>query len=98
MDWNLIRTFLAVVDQGSLSGSSEKLGISQPTVGRHINELEASLGLTLFVRGRSGMALSEAGLSLIDDARAMAIDAERFALKAAGSTDTIKGTIRITAS
>jgi len=98
MDWNLIRTFLAVVDEGSLSGGSEKLSISQPTVGRHINELESSLGLTLFVRGRSGMALSEAGLRLIDDARAMSQQAERLALKAAGSTDNIKGTIRITAS
>lgn len=98
MDWNLIRTFLAVVDQGSLSGGSEQLGISQPTVGRHINELESSLDLTLFVRGRSGMALSEAGLRLIDDARAMSREAEQFALKAAGSTNTIKGTIRITAS
>lgn len=98
MDWNLIRTFLAVVDEGSLSGGSEKLGISQPTVGRHINELESSLGLTLFVRGRSGMALSEAGLRLIDDARAMAREAEKFALKAAGSSDNIKGNIRITAS
>ncbi|MGB1311942.1 MAG: LysR family transcriptional regulator [Leucothrix sp.] len=57
MDWNLIQTFLAVVDEGSLSGGSNKLGISQPTAGRHINELESSLGLTLFVRGRSGMTL-----------------------------------------
>ena len=98
MSWNLIRTFLAVVDEGSLSGASEKLAISQPTVGRHINELESSLNLTLFFRGRSGMTLSEAGLRLIDDARAMSLEAERFALKAASSTDNIKGTIRITAS
>ncbi|MGB0849215.1 MAG: LysR family transcriptional regulator [Thiolinea sp.] len=98
MDWNLIRVFLSVADNGTLSRASEALEISQPTVGRHINELEAITGLTLFVRGRSGMELSEAGLKLVDDARGMASEAEQFILKAAGTASTVSGTIRITAS
>ncbi len=98
MDWNLIRVFLSVVDNGTLSRASEALAMSQPTVGRHINELEAATGLTLFMRGRSGMELSEAGLKLVDDARAMAAEAEQFALKAAGTVSNVSGTVRITAS
>ncbi|WP_133468805.1 LysR family transcriptional regulator [Paraglaciecola marina] len=98
MNWDFIRTFIAVVDTGSLSGASERLGISQPSVGRHITELETSLDVTLFTRGRSGMILSEAGLRLIDDARAMSYEADQFALKAASNKSRIKGTVRITAS
>lgn len=98
MDWNLIRVFLAVADSGSLSQAGDVLGMSQPTVGRLINALEKSVGLTLFVRGRSGMELSESGLLLVEEARAMAAQANQFALKAAGSTQTLAGTVRISAS
>ena len=97
-DWNHIRSFIAVADAGTLSAAAEALAISQPTLGRHVDELEAATGLTLFTRGRSGMRLTEAGLSLIEEARAMAADADRLALKAAGRAATVAGTVRITAS
>jgi predicted amidohydrolase len=48
--WELYRTFLEVVRDGSLSGAARKLALTQPTVGRHIDALEASLGLSLFSR------------------------------------------------
>ncbi|MCY6383516.1 LysR family transcriptional regulator [Hoeflea prorocentri] len=98
MDWNLIRSFLAVADHGALGRAADDLGLSQPTLGRHIDALEASLGLTLFKRGRQGMALTEAGLSIVDDARAMSAEADRLSLKAAGRSQTVRGTVRITAS
>ena len=59
-DWNLIRSFLAILDEGSLAAASRRTGISQPTLGRHVDELEASLGVTLFRRGRSGMVAAPA--------------------------------------
>ena len=98
MDWNLIKTFLAVAEEGTLLAASRSLRLSQPTTGRHIDELEASCGVTLFTRGRSGMVLTEAGLSLLDEARAMAAEADRFSLKVAGRTATATGAVRITAS
>ncbi len=98
MDWDQIRVFLAVVDAGSLCKASEVLSMSQPTVGRYINGLEAATGLSLFMRGRAGMVLSEAGLHLLDPARAMAAQANQFALTAAGSRQNVAGTVRITAS
>ena len=97
-DWNHVRSFIAIADAGTLSAAAGALGVSQPTLGRHVDELEAATGLTLFTRGRSGMRLTEAGLSLIEEARAMEADAERLALKAAGRAQTIAGTVRITAS
>ncbi|RUW47321.1 LysR family transcriptional regulator, partial [Mesorhizobium sp. M1A.F.Ca.ET.072.01.1.1] len=51
-DWNLIKSFVAVAETGSLSAAARKLASSQPTLGRHIAELEQALGVTLFRRGR----------------------------------------------
>ena len=42
--WDLFRSFLAVLDAGSLSGAARVLGTAQPTVGRHIEALEQGIG------------------------------------------------------
>ena len=39
-NWSLIPSFLAALEQGSLMGAARQTGISQPTLGRHIAELE----------------------------------------------------------
>ena len=41
--WELYRSFLAVLAEGSLSGAARALGLTQPTVGRHVSALEAAL-------------------------------------------------------
>jgi DNA-binding transcriptional ArsR family regulator len=48
--WEALRTFGEVMREGGLSGAARRLGLSQPTVGRHIDALEASLGVALFAR------------------------------------------------
>ena len=50
-DWTLYRSFLSVAEEGSLSAAARALGLSQPTLGRHVAELEASLATELFTRG-----------------------------------------------
>lgn len=97
-DWNLIRSFLAVLDAGTLSGAAAATGISQPTLGRHVDELEALTGLVLFERGRSGMRPTQNALALAEEARAMQAGAVAFAMAASGRDTTVEGTIRITAS
>jgi DNA-binding transcriptional LysR family regulator len=98
LDWNLIRSFAAVADTGSLSAAARRLRASQPTVGRHIAELEAALGVVLFRRGRRGYELTDQGVALFGRARAMREDADAFALLATGTTERIAGTVRIAAS
>lgn len=98
LDWNLIRSFAAVADAGSLSAAARKLRASQPTVGRHVAELEAALGVVLFRRGKRGYELTDQGVALCDRARAMGEDADAFALLATGATERIAGTVRIAAS
>ena len=53
--WELYRSFLGVLKEGSLLGAARQLGITQPTVGRHIAALEKSLNVVLFTRSASGL-------------------------------------------
>ena len=97
-DWALWRSFAAVVAHGSLSGAARALGLSQPTVGRHIETLEADLGLTLFERTLSGLKPNAAALRLYEPVtRAQAALAEA-AIVAEGAQAEIGGTVRLTAS
>lgn len=98
IDWTLLRSFLAVVETGSLSAAATRIATTQPTLSRHVRELETSLGVTLFTRSVRGLEPTEAALGLVDDARAMGSAAEALALKAQGRSQQLTGTVRITAS
>lgn len=98
MNWNLIPTFLAVLDGGSLSAAARQLGSSQPTVGRRIAELEAELDMVLFSRAARGLVPTDAAHQLAERARDMARAAASMAMFAEGRAETIAGTIRVTAS
>lgn len=98
LDWTLTRSFLAVAEAGSLSGAARALGMTQPTLGRHIAEIETTLKVTLFWRVARGVALTPAGEALLPHARAMRDAAREFALGAAARQEGMSGTVRITAS
>ncbi len=97
-DWTLWRSYEAVVAEGSLSGAARRLGLSQPTLGRHVESLEQALGLTLFERTLKGLKPTEAGLMLFEPVRkARAALAEARAI-AEGQSLELAGTVRLTAS
>ena len=54
-DWVLVKSFLAVLDAGSLMGAARALGAQQPTLSHHVAELEAQLGTPLFERTGRGL-------------------------------------------
>ncbi|OMI41198.1 LysR family transcriptional regulator [Streptomyces sparsogenes] len=64
VDTRLLRYFAAVAEEGTLTGAAQKLFVSQPALTKQIRRLEDDLGVPLFVRSRSGMALTEAGREL----------------------------------
>ncbi len=98
-DWTLYPSFLAVMDEGSLSGAARALGIAQPTVGRHIEALEATLGgEALFTRSPGGLAPTAAARALSPHARAMAVAAETLVRTATGAAGEMRGVIRLTTS
>lgn len=96
--WDHIRTFHAVASRGSLLAASRHLGLTQPTVGRHIDLLEERLGFTLFTRGREGTSLTEKGADLVATASEMLGTAVDFERVASGLEERIEGTIRISAN
>ena len=91
-DWNLVPSFLGALDQGSLLGAARVLGISQPTVGRHVALLEAQLGASLFERTGRGLAPTDAALRLADAARAMESGAHQLVRGVASSQAGAGGT------
>lgn len=98
LDWNLIKSFVAVAETGSLSAAARQLSASQPTLGRHIAELEAALGVVLFRRGRKGYALTDSGAALLERGRGVEEQAAAFSRLALGTTEAIAGTVRVAAS
>ncbi len=97
-DWNHVRAFLAVVEQGSLSGAARALKQTQPTLSRQISSLEEALNLTLFERGTRIMQITEAGSELLAHVQNMAEAATQISLVAAGQSQAIEGAVRITSS
>ncbi len=97
-DWTLYRTFLAALEEGSLSGAARALGLTQPTIGRHIDALEAALAVQLFVRSPHGLAPTEAATDLRPHAEVLAAAAASLLRQATTRGGAIQGTVRIAAS
>jgi len=97
-DWALVRSFLAALDHGSLLGAARVLGTTQPTVGRHVAELESQLGTVLFERTGRGLLPTAMALRLADSARSMEEGALQLARSVSGAEAGASGTVRITAS
>ena len=97
-DWSLIRSFLAALEHGSLLGAAKALQSTQPTLGRHIAELESQLGTTLFERTGRGLLPTAMALRLADAARAMDAGAQQLLRQATGAQSSKVGAVRISAS
>lgn len=98
IEWELYRSFLAVLTEGSLSGAARALDIAQPTVGRHVAALERALGMPLFTRSQTGLAPLESALSLRPLAEAMSSAAAALERAAASQGAGVRGVVRVTAS
>ncbi|MCA2997868.1 MAG: LysR family transcriptional regulator [Rhodocyclaceae bacterium] len=97
-DWTLVRSFLAVLDAGSLMGAAKRLGAQQPTLSRHIAELEAQLGSPLFERTGRGVLPTAVALRIADAAREMEGGAAALGQALDSQRNDTVGTVRISAS
>ena len=97
-DWALVKSFLAVLDAGSLMGAARQLGAQQPTLSRHIAELESQLEAPLFERTGRGVTPTAAALAIADAARQMQAGADTLGHALAGRRDATTGTVRISTS
>ncbi len=96
--WDLYRTFLAVLREGSLSGAARRLGLAQPTVARQVEALEAALGVELFLRSRLGLVPTDKAFDLQPLAETLAATSAALLRSARAGTDEVAGTVRIGAS
>jgi len=97
-DWALVRSFLAVLDAGSVSAAAKRSGARQPTLSRHVAELEAQLGAPLFERTGRGVVPTGAALAIVDAARRMEDAALALGRGLASARSLTRGVVRVTTS
>lgn len=96
-DWDLFQSLHAVLEAGSLSAAAKVRGLTQPTLGRHIESLEQRLGSPLFLRSPRGLQPTDLALELKPHLHDMSAAASAAVRDASGAADSLVGTVRITA-
>lgn len=94
----LLPSFIAVLDHLTLVKAAKYLGLSQPTLGRHLLELEVQLGVVLFERTGRGLVPTQQALQLATYAREIESQASSLYRLAKSRKFELKGRIRISAS
>jgi DNA-binding transcriptional LysR family regulator len=94
--WDEIRTAYHVARQGTVSGAAEVLGVHHATVIRHIDALEAQLGVKLFQRHARGYTATEAGMDLLQVAQATEDQFSQLVSRIRGQGDSVSGDLVVT--
>ena len=97
-DWDLLQSLHAVLEAGSFSAAARLRRLTQPTLGRHIDQLERQLGAPLFLRSPRGLQPTDLALAFRPHLADMAAAAETSARDAAGVASGEGGVVRVAAS
>src|SRR5512146_622117 len=97
-DWDLFQSLHAVLTAGSLSSAAKLRQLTQPTIGRHIDQLERRLGAPLFLRSPRGLQPTDLALALRPHLDDMSAAAQAAIRDASGAADGSSGVVRVTAS
>ena len=95
MDWNLLRSFITVYDTGTLTTAAKRLGTTQPSVGRHLRELESLVGKTLFTRLPGKLKATERADALFAATFEMHHAVRNAELLFSGNSERISGVVRV---
>lgn len=98
LDWNDLRTVLAVARAGSLAGAARELALRHSTVFRRIEDAERRLGARLFERSRSGWTPNAQGEAVAEAAAQMEVAALGAERAISGADERLEGVIRIATS
>lgn len=90
-----LRTFVAVAEQRHFGRAAASLGMPQPTVSRHIRELEQQLGVSLLERTSRATNLTPAGDAALDHARAILDRTERLRASAVAAAGRAQGDVTV---
>lgn len=97
-NWDDLRFFLAVANEGSVSGAATKLGVNHSTVSRRITAFEESQGVRLFERGKLGVRLTQAAENILERSGEIERIAQGIRRTLVGGDARLQGTITITAT
>jgi DNA-binding transcriptional LysR family regulator len=98
MEWSDLRIFLAIAREGTLGGAAQKLGQSQPTMGRRLKALELAVGHTLFQRTGEGFVLTDEGQAVLSHAERIEEEALALQRQLDGQDQLLEGMLRISSS
>ena len=93
-----LQIFLTLAETGNLTRTAEKLYLAQPTLSKRLQNMEAELGTTLFLRSKHGVTLTPAGETAQETIRQAAKDFEDLRERLQKGRGIVSGTLRITAS
>ncbi|QVM85373.1 LysR family transcriptional regulator [Novosphingobium decolorationis] len=96
MNWDDIRTFLAIARARSLSGAARELGLSQSTMSRRLVALEERSGARLLLKTPHGYELTPLGESVLANAQRMDEDAMALERVVQGRDVALSGLVRLT--
>jgi DNA-binding transcriptional LysR family regulator len=96
VDWEDLKTFLAVARHGNLSAGARSLGVSQTTMGRRLEGLQARAGARLLTRTPSGFHLTPAGERILPRVERMETEALAAERAVSGEDDRLEGLVRVT--
>jgi DNA-binding transcriptional LysR family regulator len=97
LDWDDLKTFLAIARHGTLSAAARVLKVSQTTMGRRLDHLHGRAGVTLLERTPTGFRLTSAGAAILGEVERMedaALSLERIIT---GEDRRLEGLVRVTA-
>ncbi|HKP78601.1 MAG TPA: LysR family transcriptional regulator [Phenylobacterium sp.] len=97
-DWDLMQSLHAVLEAGSFSAAARLRRLTQPTLGRHIDQLERQLGAPLFLRSPRGLQPTDLALAFRPHLADMAAAAEAAGRDASGVASGEGGVVRLAAS
>jgi len=97
-DLSLLRSFVSIVECGSISAGARRLKISQPTLSRQLRTLEEQCGTALLRRDTHAMCLTPAGERLLTDAKAMLTHAEEAQRRLIEDQIELSGHLRLFAT
>lgn len=97
-DLSLLRTFVCIVECGSISAAARRLKNPQPTLSRHLRLLEEHCGAALLRRDTHRMSLTEAGQRFLTDAQTMLAHAEEADQRLRAGQTTLSGHLRLFAT
>lgn len=92
---NRLITFVAVVEAGSLTAAAERLGLAKSMVSKHMQLLEAEIGVGLLLRSTRKLSLTEAGRAFYEASRQLLQSAEQAIEQARSGRDIPQGTLRV---